>query len=89
MPKRAKKSVPAFDAYETAHGIQGASFDQMEAELTGPFAALLAWNELEAIDNHGPNAAFKLLELCKLPTRDFKVKAMLPISVEQMSEQQI
>ena len=67
-------------------GIEGQEFNAAEATLEDAMLSLLAWNDLEAEDNAGWRHTFKMMELCKLPTRNWKPKLMASLSPAEGAE---
>ena len=67
-------------------GIEGQEFNAAEAPLEDAMLSLLAWNDLEAEDNAGWRHTFKMMELWKLPTRNWKPKLMADLSPAEEAE---
>ena len=66
--------------------VSGSSFYPTE-ELSEPLLRIIAWNNLEGQDNMGYAFVYKLIELCKLKTRDWRVELMPPhLSEEEKLE---
>ena len=67
-------------------GIDGAALNDAEVPLDEAMISLLAWNDLEAEDNAGGWHAIKMMELCKLPTREWTPKMMGDLSLAEKEE---
>jgi len=65
---------------------EGMPSPEGEEDLSNPLQSLLAWSQLEAVDNASPQHAIKLVELCKLPTRAWSVHQMEDLSEEEKEE---